>query len=70
MKSPILYHWAFFMPHLFSWKNNMGFESVTILLPSTRKNLKGIYLLGFQLEGEFILSDERSIKYRLYKPSI
>ncbi|KXZ68968.1 hypothetical protein AVENLUH13518_02735 [Acinetobacter venetianus] len=48
----------------------MGFESVTILLPSTRKNLKGIYLLGFQLEGEFILSDERSIKYRLYKPSI
>ncbi len=58
------------MPHLFSWKNNMGFESVTILLPPTRKNLKGIYLLGFQLEGEVILSGERSIKYRLYKPSI
>ncbi len=48
----------------------MGFESVTILLPPTRKNLKGIYLWEFQLEGEVILSGERSIKYRLYKPSI
>jgi|TARA_Y100000816_G_C26089530_1_gene575541 GNAT superfamily N-acetyltransferase len=50
--------------------NEMGFESVTILLPPTRKNLKGIYLLGFELEGEVILSGERFIKYRLYKPSI
>ncbi len=58
------------MPHLFSWKNNMGFESVNILLSPTRENLKGIYLLEFQLEGEVILSDERSIKNRLYKPSI
>lgn len=58
------------MPHLFSWKNNMGFESVNILLSPTRENLKGIYLLEFQLEGEVILSGERSIKNRLYKLSI
>lgn len=58
------------MPHLFSWKNNMGFESVNILLSPTRENLKGIYLLGFELEGEVILSGECFIKYRLYKPSI
>lgn len=58
------------MPHLFSWKNNMGFESGNILLSPTRENLKGIYLLEFQLEGKVILSGERSIKNRLYKPSI
>lgn len=47
----------------------MGFESITILLPPTRKKLKGIYLLGFELDGEITISGERFIRYRLYKPT-
>ncbi len=50
--------------------NEMGMESITILLPPTRNKLKRIYLLGFELESEIILSGELFIKYRLYKPSI
>lgn len=48
----------------------MGIESITILLPPTRNKLKGVYLLGFELESEIMLSGELFIKYRLYKPSI
>lgn len=47
----------------------MGFESITILLPPTRKKLKGIYLLGFEPDGEITISGERFIRYRLYKPT-
>lgn len=47
----------------------MGFESITILLPPTRKKLKGIYLLGFELDGEITIGGERFIRYRLYKPT-
>lgn len=47
--------------------NEMGFESITILLPPTRKNLKGIYSLGFKLDCEVTLSNEHFIRYRLYK---
>nr|WP_236758242.1 hypothetical protein [Acinetobacter junii] len=50
--------------------NEMGIESITILLPPTRNKLKGVYLLGFELESEIMLSGELFIKYRLYKPSI
>lgn len=50
--------------------NEMGMESITILLPPTRNKLKGVYLLGFELESEIMLSGELFIKYRLYKPSI
>jgi hypothetical protein len=50
--------------------NEMGMESITILLPPTRNKLKRIYLLGFELESEIMLSGELFIKYRLYKPSI
>lgn len=47
----------------------MGFESITILLPPTRKKLKGIYLLGFKSDGEITISGEHFIRYRLYKPT-
>jgi len=50
--------------------NEMGMESITILLPPTRNKLKGVYLLGFEFESEIMLSGECFIKYRLYKPSI
>jgi hypothetical protein len=50
--------------------NEMGMESITILLPPTRNKLKRIYLLGFEFESEIMLSGELFIKYRLYKPSI
>ena len=46
----------------------MGFESVTILLPPTRTRVKGILRLGFQLDGEVELDGERFIRYRLYAP--
>ncbi len=38
--------------------------------PATRNKFKGVYLLGFELESEIMLSGELFIKYRLYKPSI
>lgn len=47
--------------------NEMGFESITILLPPTRKKLKAIYSLGFELDGEVTLSNEHFIRYRLHK---
>lgn len=50
--------------------NEMGMESITILLPPTRNKLKRVYLLGFEFESEIMLSGECFIKYRLYKPSI
>jgi [ribosomal protein S5]-alanine N-acetyltransferase len=43
----------------------MGLESVTILLPTTRKRIKGILRLGFKLDGEVEISGERFIRYRL-----
>jgi ribosomal-protein-alanine N-acetyltransferase len=46
----------------------MGFESITILLPPTRKHKKGVLKLGFQLDGEVELYGERFIRYRLDAP--
>ena len=46
----------------------MGFESVTILLPPSRTRVRGILRLGFQLDGEVELYDQRFIRYRLYAP--
>ncbi|ENU58375.1 GNAT family N-acetyltransferase [Acinetobacter guillouiae] len=50
--------------------NEMGFDSITILLPPTRKKLTGIYSLGFKLDGEVIISNEHFFRYRLNKTSI
>lgn len=45
----------------------MGFETVTILLPPTRKRIKGLYRLGFKKDGELEISGEQFIRYRLEK---
>ena len=45
----------------------MGFESVTALLPPTRMRIKGLLRLGFKEEGELHIGDERFIRYRLTK---
>ncbi len=47
----------------------MGFESITILLPPTRTKLKGIFLLGFVIDREIMISGENFIRYRLHKPA-
>lgn len=44
----------------------MGFESVTILLPPSRTRVKGILELGFQPDGETEIAGECFIRYRLY----
>ena len=44
----------------------MGFESVTILLPPSRTRVKGILKLGFEPDGEVEFYGERFIRYRLY----
>ncbi len=46
----------------------MGFESVTILLPPTRTRIKAILKLGFQPDGEVELYGEKFIRLRLYAP--
>ena len=46
----------------------MGFESVTILFPPSRKRIKGILKLGFQEDGEVMYGQERFIRYRLWAP--
>jgi ribosomal-protein-alanine N-acetyltransferase len=46
----------------------MGFESVTLLLPPTRTRIRGILRLGFQPDGEAEIHGERFIRYRLYAP--
>jgi ribosomal-protein-alanine N-acetyltransferase len=48
----------------------MGFDSVTILLPPTRTRVKGILRLGFQPDGETEISGECFLRYRLRAASI
>ncbi|MDQ8953167.1 N-acetyltransferase [Acinetobacter rudis] len=48
----------------------MSLESITILLPSTRKKLKGIYLLGFVFDGTVTLGGEYFARFRLYNPNV
>lgn len=43
----------------------MGFESVTALLPPTRKNIRALIKLGFEEDGELLVGKERFIRYRL-----
>ena len=47
----------------------MGFESVTILLPPERTHVKGILRLGFVPDGELEVDGERFIRYRLFAPN-
>ena len=46
----------------------MGFESITILLPPSRTRVKAIFRLGFQVDGEVELYGERWLRYRLFAP--
>jgi len=46
----------------------MGFPSVTILLPPSRRRIRGILKLGFLPDGEVELYGERFIRHRLYAP--
>ena len=43
----------------------MGFETVTLLLPPTRKRTKGLSRMGFRKDGELVVGGERFIRYRL-----
>jgi RimJ/RimL family protein N-acetyltransferase len=45
----------------------MGFESVTVLLPPTRTRIKAIIRLGFKVDGELEIAGERFIRYRLHR---
>ena len=45
---------------------DMGLESITALLPPSRKSIKGLKKLGFQPDGELTINNERFFRYRLY----
>ena len=45
----------------------MGFKTLTVLLPPTRKKIKGLFKLGFKVDGELKIGDESFIRYRLEK---
>lgn len=45
----------------------MGLQSITVLLPPTRKRVRGLFRLGFVEDGEFVVGEERFIRYRLNK---
>ncbi len=45
----------------------MGFETVTILFPPTRKRVKGILRMGFKKDGELEVEGECFVRYRLDK---
>ncbi len=47
----------------------MGFESVTVLLPPSRTRIKGILRLGFQPDGKVEIEGEVFMRYRLHKAS-
>jgi ribosomal-protein-alanine N-acetyltransferase len=46
--------------------NDKGINSLTILLPPTRKHMKGILRLGFTPDGETLVDGEMFIRYRLH----
>ena len=53
----MIIRWAF---------NEKGIKSLTILLPPTRKHVKGILRLGFEKDGETRVDGELFIRYRLH----
>jgi RimJ/RimL family protein N-acetyltransferase len=48
----------------------LGFESVTILLPPSRTRVKGVLRLGFVPDGEVDIDGERFVRYRLWREQI
>lgn len=47
--------------------SDMGLKSITILIPPTRTQIKGLIRLGFKKETDVLIKNERFIKYRLEK---
>jgi ribosomal-protein-alanine N-acetyltransferase len=45
---------------------SLGLDSITILLPSSRTRIKGIFRLGFQPDGELNIEGVRFMQFRLY----
>ena len=45
--------------------DEMGFDSVTALLPPSRTNVRGMMRLGFEPDGETEIGGECFIRYRL-----
>ncbi|MCY1452140.1 hypothetical protein D9M71_690430 [compost metagenome] len=43
----------------------MGLESVTVLLAPTRTRIKGVLRVGFQPDGEVNVDGKRFVRYRL-----
>lgn len=48
----------------------MGFDSVTVLLPPSRTRIKGLSRLGFKPDGETLIEGERFLRYRLMRPRL
>jgi len=48
----------------------MGFQTVTTLLPPTRKRIKGLLRLGFQEDGQLVVGEKLFIRYRLDKSAM
>jgi len=46
--------------------SEMGFTSITALLPLSRVRTQGMIKLGFQPDGELITKGERFLRFRLY----
>lgn len=47
----------------------MSMESVIVLLPPSRTRIRAIRRLGFQPDGEAVLSGERFLRFRLRNPA-
>jgi len=45
---------------------DQGLESVIVLFPPSRMQIKGILRLGFKVDGEYEFSGKQYIRYRLY----
>lgn len=46
----------------------MGHDSVIVLLPPSRTRVRALKRMGFQEDGELVLGDERFIRYRTWNP--
>lgn len=46
----------------------MGFETVTALLPPSRMRVRGLLRLGFYVDGELAIEGERFVRFRLDSP--
>lgn len=45
--------------------DRLGVESITMLLPESRRRVGGVMRMGFRAEGTVVLDDEQFVRYRL-----